>query len=409
MLPVAEARARILAAFAPLGSETVGLEAAHGRVLAAPVTARLTQPAKAVSAMDGYAVRSADLADGRTIAGVDLTIAFEVAAGHPPLRPLAAGECARIFTGGMLPDAADSIVIQENSQPDGAGRVRLTDERFRPGQHVRRAGLDFSAGDEGLSVGRCLTARDIGFAAAMNWPWLTVVRRPRIAVLSTGDELVNPGEQLTPGKIMASNGFAVCALLRASGAEVINLGNAPDDVEQIAAMIDTTKGADLLVTIGGASVGDHDLVQRVLKQKGVTLDFWKIAMRPGKPVMFGRLGNLNVIGLPGNPTSALVTSLLFVRPAVARMLGQDTTERLDPAVLGRDLAANDQRQDYLRATLERSPTGEDIATPFPIQDSSMMSRLAKADALVIRAPHAPAAKAGDRVEIIRLHGGVVSI
>jgi len=180
-------------------------------------------------------------------------------------------------------------------------------------------------------------------------------------------------------------------------------------VEQIAAMIDTAKGADLLVTIGGASVGDHDLVQRVLKQKGVALDFWKIAMRPGKPVMFGRLGDLNVIGLPGNPTSALVTSLLFVRLAVARMLGQDTTEQLDRAVLGRDLAANDQRQDYLRATLERSPTGEDIATPFPIQDSSMMSRLAKADALVIRAPHAPAAKAGDRVEIIRLHGGVVSI
>ncbi|HWT98098.1 MAG TPA: gephyrin-like molybdotransferase Glp [Terriglobales bacterium] len=409
MLPVAEARARILAAFTPLGSETVGLEAAHGRVLAAPVTARLTQPAKAVSAMDGYAVHSSDLADGRAAAGIDLTIAFEVAAGHPPQRPLVAGECARIFTGGMLPDAADSIVIQENSQPDGAGKVRLTDERFRPGQHVRRAGLDFAAGDEGLSVGRCLTARDIGFAAAMNWPWLTVVRRPRIAVLSTGDELVNPGEQLTPGKIMASNGFAVCALLRTSGAEVINLGNAPDNVEQIAAMVETAKGADLLVTIGGASVGDHDLVQRVLKQKGVALDFWKIAMRPGKPVMFGRLGDLNVIGLPGNPTSALVTSLLFVRPAIACMLGQDTSERLDPAVLGRDLAANDQRQDYLRATLERSPSGEDIATPFPIQDSSMMSLLAKADALVIRAPHASAAKAGDRVEIIRLHGGVVSL
>jgi molybdopterin molybdotransferase len=409
MLPVAEARARILAAFSPLGSETVGLEAAHGRVLATPVTARLTQPAKAVSAMDGYAVRSADLADGRAAAGIELSIAFEIAAGHPPQRPLVAGECARIFTGAILPDEADSIVIQENSQPDGGGKVLLTDERFRPGQHVRCAGLDFSLGDAGLAAGHCLTARDIGFAAAMNWPWLSVVRRPRIAVLSTGDELVNPGELLAPGKIMASNGFAICALLRASGADVINLGNAPDDEDRLDAMIETARGADMLVTIGGASVGDHDLVQLVLKRKGVALDFWKIAMRPGKPVMFGNLGDLRVIGLPGNPTSALVTSLLFVRPAIACMLGQDTTERLDHAILGRDLAANDLRQDYLRSTLQRAPSGEDIATPFPIQDSSMISILARADALVIRAPHAPAAKAGDRVDIIRLHGGVVGL
>ncbi|HVI87838.1 MAG TPA: gephyrin-like molybdotransferase Glp [Dongiaceae bacterium] len=410
MLPVAEARARILSAFAPLGSEVVGLEAAHGRVLAAPVIARLTHPPQAVSAMDGYAVRSADLLErGIGGPGVTLNVAYEIAAGHPPLRPLAAGEAARIFTGGMLPEGADSVVIQENSSAAGTGQVRLTDEKFRAGQHVRQGGLDFTAGNIGLAAGRCLTARDIGFAAAMNWPWLTVVRRPRVAVLSTGDELVNPGEQLAPGKIMASNGFAVAALLRASGADVINLGNAPDNVEQIGAMIETARGADLLVTIGGASVGDHDLVQRVLKQKGVALDFWKIAMRPGKPVMFGRLGDLNVIGLPGNPTSALVTSLLFVRPAITRMLGQDATERLDQAILGRDLAANDQRQDYLRSTLERSPSGDDIATPFPIQDSSMMSLLAKADALVVRAPHAAAAKAGDRVDIIRLHGGVVSL
>jgi len=410
MLTVAEARARILAAFAPLGSELVGLEAALGRVLAAPITARLTHPAKDISAMDGYAVRSSDLLNkGIAETGVSLQVAFEVAAGHPPLRPLAAGEAARIFTGGILPDGADSIVIQENSRAGDAPGIHLTDERFRQGQHVRVAGLDFSSGDLGLAPGRCLTARDIGLAAAMNWPWLTVVRRPRIAVLSTGDELVNPGEQLSTGKIMASNGFAIASLLRASGADVINLGNAPDNVAQLSSMIETARGADLLVTIGGASVGDHDLVQRVLKDKSVALDFWKIAMRPGKPVMFGRLGDLRVIGLPGNPTSALVTSLLFVRPAIACMLGQSTAEQVDHALLGCDLAANDLRQDYLRASLQRDDAGQEIATPFKLQDSSLISLLAQADALVIRPPHAPAAKAGDRVDIIRLTGGAISI
>jgi molybdopterin molybdotransferase len=410
MLAVADARARILAAFEPLGSELIGLDAALGRVLASPVSARLTQPARAVSAMDGYAVLSADLLDkDKSDTGIILRVAFEVAAGHAPARALISGEAARIFTGAMLPDGADSVVIQENSQAEGAGKIRLTDERFRAGQHVRAGGLDFKLGDLGLAPGQCLTARDIGLAAAMNWPWLTVARRPRIAVLSTGDELVNPGEQLATGKIMASNGFAITALLRASGADVINLGNAPDEPALLAGMIDTARGADLLITIGGASVGDHDLVQRVLKEKGVSLDFWKIAMRPGKPVMFGRLGDLRVIGLPGNPTSALVTSLLFVRPAIARMLGQSTDERNEQVLLGRDLAANDLRQDYLRATLHRDDAGQEIATPFPLQDSSMINLLAKADALVIRPPYAPAAKAGDRVGIIRLAGGTISI
>jgi molybdopterin molybdotransferase len=404
MLPVAEAKARILAAFERLGTEQVGLENALGRVLAAPVTARLTQPAQAVSAMDGYAVRSADMAGG----SIQLTVTAEIAAGHAPDKPVGPGETARIFTGAILPEGADSIVIQENATRDG-GRVTLADARFRAGQHVRAGGLDFKTGDIGLQPGRCLTARDIGLAAAMNWPWLTVTRKPRIAVLSTGDELVNPGETLSPGKIMASNGFTVCAVATASGAAVINLGNAPDNPVQLAAMIDGAKGCDLLVTIGGASVGDYDLVQRILKEKGVTLDFWKIAMRPGKPVMFGRLGDLKVIGLPGNPTSALVTSVLFVRPAIARMLGQPDEAAPEIAVLGRDLPANDLRQEYLRSTLVRDEAGQLVATPFKLQDSSVISLLAQADALVIRPPHAPAAPAGSKVEIIRLGGGFLNL
>ncbi len=404
MLPVAEARARILAAFERLGSEQVGLENALGRVLAAPVTARLTQPAKAVSAMDGYAVHSADIAGG----AAQLTVAAEIAAGHAPEKAIGPGETARIFTGAMLPEGTDSIVIQENATRNG-DRVTLADPRFRTGQHVRAEGLDFTAGDIGLKPGRCLSARDIGLAAAMNWPWLTVTRKPRLAVLSTGDELVNPGEALSPGKIVSSNGFTICAVAAASGAEVINLGNAPDDPAQLAAMIDGAKGCDLLVTTGGASVGEYDLVQRILTEKGVDLDFWKIAMRPGKPVMFGRLGDLKVIGLPGNPTSALVTSVIFVRPAIARMLGQSDETVIEPAILGRDLPANDLRQEYLRSALTRDAAGQLVATPFNLQDSSLISLLADADALIIRAPHAPEAKAGSPVEFIRLGGGILNL
>ncbi|MDY0883045.1 gephyrin-like molybdotransferase Glp [Dongia soli] len=404
MLSVDEARARILSAFESLGTEQVGLENALGRVLAEPVAARLTQPAKAVSAMDGYAVRSTDLG----AQSVSLRVTMEIPAGHAPQRPIEAGEAARIFTGAMLPEGADSVVIQENAIRAG-DTVALTDPRFRNGQHVRQGGLDFKSGDIGLSPGRCLTARDIGFAAAMNWPWLTVTRRPRVAILSTGDELVNPGEALSPGKIVASNGYTLAALAAASGAQVLNLGNAPDQPERLSAMIDGARGCDLLVTIGGASVGDYDLVQRILQEKGIQLDFWKIAMRPGKPVMFGRLGDLKVIGLPGNPTSALVTALLFVRPAIARMLGQEDRIATEYAALGRDLPANDLRQDYLRASLTRDEDGRLIATPFNLQDSSLISLLAKADALVLRPPHAPAAVTGSEVEIIRLGGGAVSL
>lgn len=403
MLSVAEARARILSAFQRLGTEQVGLENALGRVLAEPVTARLTQPAKAVSAMDGYAVRSADMGADT----VSLRVTMEIPAGHAPQQPLGAGEAARIFTGAMLPDGADSIVIQENAARDGDD-VALTDPRFRNGQHVRQGGLDFKSGDIGLSPGRCLTARDIGLAAAMNWPWLTVTRRPRIAILSTGDELVNPGEALSPGKIVASNGFMLSALAVASGAQVLNLGNAPDQPDRLSAMIDSARGCDLLVTTGGASVGDYDLVQGILQEKGIQLDFWKIAMRPGKPVMFGRLGDLKVIGLPGNPTSSVVTGHIFVRPIIARMLGQNDDTTVEYAELGRDLPANDLRQDYLRASLTRDG-GRLIATPFNLQDSSVISLLAKADALVIRPPHAPAARAGSQVEFIRLSGGAVSL
>jgi molybdopterin molybdotransferase len=398
MVPVQEAMDRILAAFTPLGSEIVALDRALGRVLAEPVVARLDHPPQAVSAMDGYAVRAADVAK----LPARLRVIQEVAAGGLPERAVEAGEAARIFTGAAVPDGADTVVIQENCTRDG-DHVAVVDGSHERGRHIRSAGNDFRCGQIGIEAGYRLAPSHIGLAAAMNWPWLAVTRRPRVAVISTGNELAHPGETLKPGQIVASNGLALAAFVNSCGGDAIHLGIAPDDENALSAMIDRAAGADLLLTSGGASVGDHDLVQSVLKSKGMALDFWKIAMRPGKPLMFGRLGGMGVIGLPGNPVSALVTATLFVGPAIARMLGlRDIHPRVTHARLGRDLPASDSRQDYLRAELREGEHGP-VVTPFGKQDSAMLTALSRSGALVVRPPHAPAAPAGSEVEIIRLN------
>ena len=395
MISVEEARRRILAAFSPLAPETVSLVDAFGRVLAEDVVARVTQPPVAVSAMDGYAVRAADVVKIpvtlRQIGVAPAGTAFAGAVGP--------GECVRIFTGGPVPAGADAIVIQEDAESDGE-RVAIR-ESAAAGHYVRPAGLDFSAGEVGLSAGRTLSARDVGFAAAMNRPWLKVRRRPRVAIVSTGDEIVLPGDPVGPSQIVSSNGPALAAFVQACGGEPIHLGVVPDSLDAIRAIADGARGADLLVTSGGVSVGEHDLVRPALETRGLAVDFWQIAMRPGKPLMFGRIGDTAVLGLPGNPVSSLVCALIFLEPALARMLGRaDTDGRHAMAILGADLPANDRRQDYLRATLWRDAAGRMVATPFAKQDSSMLSLLAKADCLVLRPPHVPATKAGATVDII---------
>jgi molybdopterin molybdotransferase len=405
MLSVADATRQILAAFAPLSAETIGLDRALGRVLAEPVTARLSQPPADASAMDGYAVRAADIAT----LPVRLHVVGEIAAGATPTRALQAGEAARIFTGGFLPGGADSIVIQENCDRDG-DTVTVREGSNNRGQHVRLKGNDFREGEIGIEAGRRLSARDVALAAAMNWPFLAVTRRPRVAILSTGDELQHPGEVLGPAQIVASNGFGLAALVTACGGAPNYLGIARDNMADLDRMIDAASGADLLVTSGGASVGDHDLIQKALAARGAKLNFWKIAMRPGKPVMFGTLGALPVLGLPGNPVSALVTGTLFLKPAIERMLGMAATDSgTATAKLGTAMKANDHRQDYLRASLTRDENGALVATPFPKQDSAMLSLIARADALIIRPPHAPEAKVGDPTEILLLSGGALSI
>ena len=397
MLTVREAHARVIAAFEALPSETVSVAEAAGRVLAAAPAARLTQPPSDLSAMDGYAMRAEDV----PAAPSTLTLVGQAPAGGSYDHALKPGETVRIFTGGPLPMGADSIVIQEDTKADG-NRITIL-EAPRPGRHIRRAGLDFTAGDTPLAVGRTLTTRDLALAAAMNFPWLSVYRRPRVAILSTGDELVLPGEPIGRNQIVSSSGIAVAALVRGWGGEPTLFDIARDDSRLIQERIAAGAQHDLLITLGGASVGDHDLVQDALKAQGFAMDFWRIAMRPGKPLMFAAKERARVLGLPGNPVSTMVCSLLFLKPAMERMLGQagelPTTR---PARLAVDAKANDQREDFVRATLKRDADGGLVVTPHPVQDSSMLSVLAASDAYLVRPAHDPARKAGDTVQVVDL-------
>jgi molybdopterin molybdotransferase len=397
-MPVAEALQRVLADARALPGETVALDDALGRVLTEDLAALRTQPPAAVSAMDGYAVRAADVAQ----APVKLKLIGEVAAGHPFDGEVAAGQAARIFTGGVMPEGADTVVIQELTDRDGD--VVTIQKPTAKGRNVRGRGIDFTVGEPLLRTGRRLTDRDLMLAAAMNYPTLNVHRRPKVAVLGTGDELVPPGSNPAQGEIVYSNGFALMALARSEGAEVSDLGIAPDRVEDIAAAVRRAHDwdADILLTSGGASVGEHDLVQQALASEGLDLSFWRVALRPGRPMMHGRLGGMQVLGVPGNPVSSYVCTFLFLVPLIRRLTGRGDVERVpERARLGRDLPANDERADYLRATLKASPEGP-VATPLKDQDSSLMAPLAKADCLLIREPNAPFGPAGSPCVILKL-------
>jgi molybdopterin molybdotransferase len=396
MISVEEARERILADLHATTGEVVALANAWGRVTAAPVIARLTQPPADVSAMDGYALRAGDGTLGATLAVIG-----SAPAGHPFAGTVGPGQAVRIFTGSVVPQGADAILLQEDASAAGT-EVRVN-EAVMTGRHVRRAGQDFAAGDAVIPTGRRITARDVGLAAAANHPWLTVHRRPRVAILATGDEIAMPGEPIPSGGIVSSNSHALAALVRAAGAEPVVLPIALDTHQAVAAVADAIHGVDMLVTTGGASVGDHDLVIEGLKTRGLELDFWQIAMRPGKPLLFGRLGLVPVLGLPGNPVSALVCSILFLVPALGRLSGLPAAPPpVSQAATGTALRANDHRADHLRATVSTNSQGRIVATAFPVQDSAMLRWLTMADALILRAPHAPALPEGAEVSVIRL-------
>jgi len=398
LLSVTDALNRVLEHAEPLPGEEAALADAVGRVLIEGLKALRTQPPADVSAMDGYAVRAADV----TTAPTRLKVIGEIAAGRPFARAVGSGEAARISTGAVMPAGADAVVIQEFAKRDGD--IIEIEKPAIKGRHIRVQGLDFKAGDTLLSAGHRLTARDLALASGMNHPRVHVHRRPKVALIATGDELVPVGTDLRPGQIVSSNTISLAALARGEGAEAIDLGIVGDRLEDTIAAVRRARdlGADILVTSGGASVGDHDLVQAAFAAEGAAMSFWRLALRPGRPLMHGRIGAMQVLGVPGNPVSAFVCGFLFLVPLIRRLSGRtDTAIPTESAVLGSDLAENDERADYLRATLKPTANGG-IATVFPIQDSSMMLPLAKADCLVIREPYAPAAKAGSRCTMVKL-------
>ncbi len=399
LLPVEEALRRILDGVKPKPAETVRLDDALDRVLAADIAAKRTQPPWNTSAMDGYAVRAADV---ETVP-MRLKVIGAAPAGHPFAGTVGPGEAVRIFTGAPLPAGADAIVIQEDTERDGDDVV--VRESPGVGHFVRRRGLDFAEGDVLLTAGRRADPRIVALAAAMNHAELPVHRRPRVAILATGDELAAPGTDPGPDRIVASNSYGVAGMVRHAGGTPVDLGIARDERDMLAAAVARAResDADVLVTLGGASVGEHDIVRDVLVGEGLSLGFWRIAMRPGKPLMFGTFGGARFLGLPGNPVSAMITARLFLVPLVHALTGlKETTSGETSGRLGADLAENDRRQDYLRATTRVDPDGTLVVTPFGKQDSSMLSTLARADALVVRAPFAPAAKAGETCRVLRM-------
>ncbi|HEX7882306.1 MAG TPA: gephyrin-like molybdotransferase Glp [Afipia sp.] len=398
LMPVAEAYAAVLKDASPLPEESVALTNAFHRTLARDIAALRTQPPAAMSAMDGYAVRAAD-----AVPGARLKVIGEVAAGRPFDQAIGTGQAARIFTGGVIPGGVDAVIIQEDATRDG--EFVIVNEAIAAGKNIRPAGIDFREGDMLLPRGSLLNDRALALAAGMNHPRLPVHRRPKVAILATGDELVAPGTIPGPGQIVYSNAFALAALARSEGADVIDLGIARDTLESTANGIRRARdlGADILVTTGGASVGDHDLVQAALKAEGFDIAFWKIALRPGKPMMHGRLESMRVLGLPGNPVSSYVCAFLFLVPLIRALSGRTAIDHpLERAVLGRELPANDKRQDYLRARLTLGGDGVSVATSVGAQDSSLVANLAAADALIVRPPHTPAAPAGSPCMILRL-------
>jgi len=400
LLSVEDALARLIGGAAQVSqTETVDLFDADGRVLAEPVSASLTQPPFDNSAMDGYALRAEDAAS----LGTRLDVIGESAAGRRFAGTVGKGQAVRIFTGAPMPEGADAVLLQEDAMRLD-GNIIETNFVVAEGRHVRPRGQDFLEGEVVLNTGEILDAGRLTVAAAMNRPEVTVYRKPLVAVIATGDELVPAGTTPGPDQIVASSIYGVSALAKAAGADVLYLGIVSDDKSQIERAVAKAQEAqaDIIVTLGGASVGDHDLIQPVLKSIGMELDFWKIAMRPGKPLMVGSLGAARVIGLPGNPVSSMVCSLLFLEPLIAHMAHLPLPERRAKAIAATALAENDRRRDYLRAGLVRRPDGVLEAHSFGKQDSSQMKIFAKADCLIVRTPNAGALPAGAECDILTL-------
>ncbi|WP_417830835.1 gephyrin-like molybdotransferase Glp [Terasakiella sp.] len=404
LIPLNDAFAKVEEGIRTLPAEMVSVADALGRVVAEDVAARLTQPPAPVSAMDGYAVLSSDI----PAHPVSLKRIGESQAGGPFMGTVQSGQCVRIFTGAPLPAGTDAVIMQEDTEVDG-DLITFKEVAFE-GKFVRRAGLDFSKGDILIKKGQILSARDIGLLCAMNVPWVHVYRKPRVAILATGDELVMPGEALRDSQIISSNSLMIGAMVTAMGGEAINLGIAGDSESSLRSMLAGVDGADLLVTSGGVSVGEYDLVRNVLGEEGLDIDVYRIAIKPGKPFMFGRIKDKPAMGLPGNPVSAYVTAFIFLRAALKKMQGlpfeQDKPIR---AVLGGAVKANGARQEFMRAVFSHNENGQLVATPYDKQDSAMLANLAHCEGFILRPVNAPALDKGDETNVIYVRDTLLSV
>jgi molybdopterin molybdotransferase len=395
MLTVEQAFDRIVGQANPLSTEQVAVADAVGRVIASPIAARRSQPGTDLSAMDGYAVLSADL-DGNA---KSLTVIGESAAGHPFGGEIVSGQTVRIFTGAAMPKGADQVIIQENVVRNG--NMISVQSACSAGEHIRFKGIDFLQKQTVLDGGTYMSPKTIGLAASAGQSHLMVYRAPKVAILSTGDELADPGKKaFTDYETVDSVRPQISALLREAGAEVIYSGHARDTVSSLTSALEQCRGADIVVTLGGASVGDKDLVQKALADTGMTLDFWKVAMRPGKPLIFGKNNNQYVLGLPGNPVSAFVCALIYLRPLVDRLMGRPAPQPSGVALpVATDLPENGMRTHYIRARLI-GESGSRHIDPAADQDSSLLTVLAQCDGLIIRPVDAPAVSAGDMVPFL---------
>ena len=411
LLPVDDALAAITKGLTPVSIENVAMAEAParddviGRVLGEDIHAELNHPPHDVSAMDGYAVISSDLVN----IPAKLTVIGESAAGHPFDGVTSHGQAVRIFTGAYCPEGSDAIVIQEDTDEDNG--VVSIHEAPSPGQFIRLKGNDFRQGALIAQKGDILTPRLLSLMASAGVRAFKLYQRPRIAVISTGDELVAPGHIPQEGQIISSNGLFLKTYLSTIGADVIDLGIIPDEDDALEDAFERAQEADLIVTSGGASVGHHDGVAKAMtNENGTKLNFWRIAMRPGKPLIFGKINGVPILGLPGNPVSTGVCAMVFVATALKTLSGQDTSQDwgldIRTGLLATPLKENDKRQDYLRATISTTDKGEVMLSPFDKQDSGMLKLLAEADALVIRPPFAPEAKAGDLVRYIPIPSGL---
>ncbi|WP_319568588.1 molybdopterin molybdotransferase MoeA [Cohaesibacter marisflavi] len=398
LLNVDDALEQLLSDISVSEVENISLHNATARVLAADLVANRDQPPFRASAMDGYAIRADNVKELPT----KLQIIGEVPAGYHFPDAVHNWEAVRIFTGAPVPEGADTVVMQEKTERDGA--FVTIQQEITKGSNIREAGQDFATGETLLKKGTELTYRHLALAAAMNHAVLPVYKRPVIAILATGDELVLPGETPTESQIIAANNFAIASFAQTIGADIMDLGIARDDMTEISTTIEKAVAAevDCLITIGGVSVGDHDLVQEALKRAGMDLKFWRIAMRPGKPLLAGKLGKTQVLGLPGNPVSSMTCALLFLQPIIRKMLGKKGPYKITDAVLGSALPENDYRQSYMRARTHIDKDGRTVASIFSDQDSSKLSSFAEADCVIIRPPNSPASKVGTPCQIITL-------